>query len=250
MTRRSVNKVSKPELDRKLKAAQQRLAARPGDTDSQRLFHELEVHQIELEMQNQALRESQERLEESRSRYVDLYDFAPVGYCTINLKGVIQEINLTAAALLEKPREYLIGKPFYVVARVPSLQIHTHIQRCFEHKGRVTTDLTFHLRRGIQRVVRTICEPVMNHTAVVTAFRMALIDITEEKQFENEFRLLSDLGAVFVSPLDYAEMLDAAGRVIVPGFADLIKVDLLNDHGQIERVLVLFADAGKQKALF
>src|SRR5262249_12610768 len=112
MTRKSVDTVSKRELDRKLKAAQQRLRARLSDTDSQRLFHELEVHQIELEMQNLELQESQERLEESRSRYVDLYDFAPVGYCTLNLKGLIQEINLTAATLLEKPREYLIGKPF------------------------------------------------------------------------------------------------------------------------------------------
>ena len=128
-------------------AAQQRLRARLSDTDSQRLLHELEVHQIELEMQNLELQESQERLEESRSRYVDLYDFAPVGYCTLNLKGLIQEINLTAAALLEKPREYLIGKPFYVMARIPSLQIHAHIQRCIQAKGRVTSDLTLHVQR-------------------------------------------------------------------------------------------------------
>src|SRR5262245_43377865 len=114
MTRKNVDRTSMRELNRKLKTAQQRLANRQADTDSQRLLHELEIHQIELEMQNVELRDSQQCLEESRSQYVDLYDFAPVGYCTINLKGYIQEINLTAAALFEKPRKHLIGTPFQV----------------------------------------------------------------------------------------------------------------------------------------
>src|SRR5262249_2165852 len=109
MTRKSVDKISKRELDWKLKTAQQRLTAGLHDTDSQRLLHELEIHQIELEMQNVELQESQQRLEESRSRYVDLYDFAPVGYCSLNLKGLILEVNLTATALLQRPREHLIG---------------------------------------------------------------------------------------------------------------------------------------------
>src|SRR5262245_28401300 len=249
MTRKNVDRTSMRELNRKLKTAQQRLANRQADTDSQRLLHELEIHQIELEMQNVELRDSQQCLEESRSQYVDLYDFAPVGYCTINLKGYIQEINLTAAALFEKPRKHLIGTPFQVAARVNGRQFHEHMQRCIEKKGPVTSDLTLDLLRGGPRVVRVICKPIVNDTGVVTAYRMALIDITEEKQFENEFRLLSDLGAVFVSPLDYAETLEASARVLVPEFADLLKVDLLNENGQIDRILVLFADAGKQNAL-
>ena len=66
-------------------------------------FHELCVQQIELEMQNEELRTSQADLDTARTRYFDLYDLAPVGYCTINEKGLILEANLTASTLLGYP---------------------------------------------------------------------------------------------------------------------------------------------------
>jgi len=66
----------------------------------QRLAHDLHTHQIELEMQNEELRRAQVELVESRDRYSDLYDFAPVGYVTISSKGLILEANLTFAKML------------------------------------------------------------------------------------------------------------------------------------------------------
>jgi PAS domain S-box-containing protein len=78
---------------------------------AQSALHELRVHQIELEMQNQELRRIQEELEISRERYFDLYNLAPVGYFTINDKGLILEANLTAAKLLGMARGSLAMQP-------------------------------------------------------------------------------------------------------------------------------------------
>ncbi|TVR03317.1 MAG: PAS domain-containing protein [Desulfovibrionales bacterium] len=74
----------------------------------QQMFHELRVHQIELEMQNEELRTAQAEIEAGRARYFDLYDLAPVGYVTVSEKGLILEANLTAATLLGLSRGVLV----------------------------------------------------------------------------------------------------------------------------------------------
>ncbi len=73
-------------------------------------LYELRVHQIEMEMQNEDLRRAQADLDASRARYFDLYDLAPVGYCTVSEKGLILEANLTAATLLRLERDALVGR--------------------------------------------------------------------------------------------------------------------------------------------
>ena len=83
-----------------------------SEVAKQKLVQELEVHQIELEMQNEELLRSQEELELSRSNYNELYDFAPVSYFTFDAAGVIREVNLTGTQLLGMERVLLVEKPF------------------------------------------------------------------------------------------------------------------------------------------
>ena len=76
--------------------------------ETRRTLHELEVHQIELELQNEELRQAQEELETSRARYFDLYEMAPMGYGTLSENGLFLEVNLTAATLLGVVRGALV----------------------------------------------------------------------------------------------------------------------------------------------
>ena len=76
------------------------------------LVHELRTHEIELELQNEELRMAQVDLAESRDRYSNLYEFAPVGYVTVSEKGLIVEANLTVAVMLGVERRLLLKKPF------------------------------------------------------------------------------------------------------------------------------------------
>ena len=82
-----------------------------GPEVTRQLLHELRVHQIELEIQNEDLCRAQAELDAARARYFDLYDFAPVAYLSLNEAGIILQANLTAATLLGVPRTLLLKQP-------------------------------------------------------------------------------------------------------------------------------------------
>src|SRR5262245_52599614 len=103
----------------------------PGKEALVEVLHELKVHQEELSAQNHQLLETQHALEESRDRYVDLYDFAPIGYMTINPSGIIREINFAGAALLGKERSKIVGLPFNsFVATAEKPRFSEHLRQC------------------------------------------------------------------------------------------------------------------------
>ena len=103
--------------------------ALPSGTDLQATLHELRVHQVELEMQNDELRRAQRELEAASERWFELYDLAPVGYCTVSERGLITQVNLAAASLLGQPRSVLMGQrlaPFHRGRRPGALAWPVH----------------------------------------------------------------------------------------------------------------------------
>lgn len=94
--------------------AEQMLTNQPASganipVNDKRLLHELQVHQIELEMLNENLRQAQLELEKSWARYYDLYELAPVGYLSLNDHDLIVDANQTASKLLDKEKKFLLG---------------------------------------------------------------------------------------------------------------------------------------------
>ncbi|MDI6810055.1 MAG: PAS domain-containing protein, partial [Candidatus Eisenbacteria bacterium] len=109
---RSTAEELRRQAEKRLREKKAQLPRPQSNESAQRLVHELEVHQIELEMQNAELKRAREDLELSHNKYVGLYDFAPVGYFTFDTQGLIREVNLTGAKLLGIERRGLADKPF------------------------------------------------------------------------------------------------------------------------------------------
>ena len=153
----------------------------PGE-DAKELIHELQVHQIELEMQNEELRKAQVELEESRSRYFDLYDLAPIGYFTFNRKGLIVEVNLTGADLLGVERRHLIKKGFsQFVARDYQDAFYFHRKLVFESKTRQSCELRLIKSDGSSVYAHLESIAVEDASGTCKQCRTTVSDITKRK---------------------------------------------------------------------
>ena len=104
--------------------------------ETRRLVQELQIHQIELEMQNEELKQARDEAEAERERYLDLYDFAPVGYFTLDPDGVIRQVNLTGARLLGLERSRLLNRRFcHFVSEADVAAFNAFLKRVFEKPG-------------------------------------------------------------------------------------------------------------------
>lgn len=106
--------------------SKQKIADKPLlETDTKKLLHELQVHQIELEMQNEELRQANDTAEAALKKYTMLYDFAPMGYFTLDSDGSICDLNFTGAELLGEKRFSLINSNFKLFVSKDSLNVFT-----------------------------------------------------------------------------------------------------------------------------
>lgn len=154
------------------------------------VLQELETHQVELEMQNHELRASREALEESQSKYVDLYDFAPTGYVTLTAQGLIEEINLTAATLFGVERQYLIGRSLAPWIHSADLVIfRNHLRKCHTPDGRVNSRLHIRRRDGHIIPVDLVSTHSLHPTLGKLMIRTTLSDLSERLEMENSLRV-------------------------------------------------------------
>ena len=151
--------------------------------DVKNLVEELQIHQVELEMQNEELRRTQMELEQARDRYVDLYDFAPVGYFTISDKGMILEANLAGATMLGEERRKLINHPFSrFVHRDDQDIFYLHQKQLIDTKTRQGCELRLVKEDGTQFYGQLECVVIEDADDNIKGFRAALMNVDERRR--------------------------------------------------------------------
>lgn len=157
--------------------------------DVARLIRRLQVHQVEVKMQNEQLQRIQQELKESRDKYSDLYDFAPVGYFTLSNEWLILEANRTAAAILGTPREDLLSKPFSsFVCKDDYAAYYSHLQHVFQTKTKRTCELRLERHDGTQFHARFDSVAVQDSAGEFNRCRTTMTDITDRKRAEEALR--------------------------------------------------------------
>jgi len=170
-------------------------------------IHELRVHQIELEMQNEELRRAHAELNAARARYFDLYDLAPVGYCTLSSKGYILEANLTVTTLLGTARNELISQPVtrYILRRDDQDIFYLSSKRLFRTGEPQTRELQMVKKDGTPFWALLSMTGTPENTSNFI-FRITINDISDRKRLEAEQkqaeRKINELNLDFISFLE------------------------------------------------
>jgi len=188
---------------RKLEGLRRQAEERLGDeavavsemnlSEVQKLNHELKVHQIELEVQNEELRRVQVVLAESRDKFEDLYDFAPVGYFTFDDRARIKEVNLTGADLLGCQRNKLLNMKFQSFV-LPDSQddFYFHGKQLLKTETHQTCELKLKKQNGSPFYAKLESVAVKGRTKSLNIIRTALIDITERIRFQKALQEAHD----------------------------------------------------------
>ncbi len=209
------------------------------------ILHELHIHQIELEMQNEELRCIQNELEISRARYFDLYDMAPIGYFTLNEHGTILEANLSAAELLGVVRSKLVNQSLTSFI-LPSDQDIYYLSRTQMLETGKPQGFEIHLLRNGDHPFWAKMQANLSINADGKAvFRIVANDISERKAMEKNISLSV---ALFENASEGFLVTDAQERILLinQAFADLTGYSADEVLGKTPRIL----NSGRQDAAF
>ncbi|MFO0754531.1 MAG: EAL domain-containing protein [Thermodesulfovibrionales bacterium] len=174
--------------ERKLREQTERLQDL-SEQDVKRLVYELGTHQIELEIQNEELRRAQEELEESRRKYAELFDLAPIGYFTLDSNGLISEVNSTGAELLGFPKRFLQGRPLSQhLPREDRDTLSSHIRATLLHQFRQTCEVRLRRKDGSVLHAQLQSIAVEDQESTTSLCRTTVTDMTERKRWEATLR--------------------------------------------------------------
>ena len=162
----------------------------PKDVNA--LIHELQVHQIELEMQNEELIRSRMEIEKLHEKYYDLYDFAPVGYITLDLTSRITEVNAAGANLLGFPKQNLTDRYFqFYIASESKESFQTHLKKALQEMEKQVFEIGLIRKDGVILYTHIELQPYFTQTTPdsgIVQLKMAVIDITGQKKLEKELK--------------------------------------------------------------
>ncbi|MDB6128045.1 MAG: sensor histidine kinase [Verrucomicrobia bacterium] len=146
------------------------------EADLQRIRHELEVHQIELEIQNEELQQAQRDTDFALGKYADLYDFAPIGYFTLDTDGIILGVNLTGALLVGIERARLVRRRFSHLVATPTVAtFNDFLRRAFESEAIESCEVALRRESGAPMHLRI--EGIVSPSG--TECRVVALDISE-----------------------------------------------------------------------
>jgi PAS domain S-box-containing protein len=155
-------------------------------SDPRRLLHQLEVHQIELELQNAELRQVRDDLEAALENYTDLYDFAPVGYFTLTPAGTIRQVNLTGAHLVGFERSLLLGQPLAkLIAATQRSIFNSYLKQVFAGEDKLSIEIELVGGKQPFKIVRVSAQRPPGGLDC----RLVMVDITGSKREEDKVRV-------------------------------------------------------------
>jgi PAS domain S-box-containing protein len=149
--------------------------------DTQRILHELQVHQIELELQNEELQKAKDEVDAGLRKYTDLYEHAPAGYYTLAADGTIQLMNLTGASMVGMERSQLIGRRFGVlVSPEHRPAFNSFLKRAFSVRNKLSGDFGLMSKGQFPQTVRIEAQRLPNGVEC----RAVVVDISEHRRAE------------------------------------------------------------------
>jgi len=185
------------------KRAEEFLANRPEGInqehyrDFQSLVYELSVYQTELEMQNEELRQAHLELQESRDKYLDLYNDAPVAYLTLDEKALIIEANLTSLELFGVNKKELINNALTHFISPESQDVfYLHTREIFKTGTKQSCELKMHRKDGAVFNARVESKGLTTLDGRITRQQLTIIDITESKLLEAEQQRIEKLESI------------------------------------------------------